>query len=97
MPIVTTFDPDGVIRRHGLGLVANTVDELAAQIRSLPRSDAYKTISDAARKYYMDNQTVEAVSRRFRAAFDEMLSSQTLASADLNGAPASRLLTSRTR
>ena len=97
MPIVTTFDPDGVIGRHGLGVVAKTVDELAAQIRSLPRSATYRTISDAARKYYLDNQTVEAVARRFRAAFDEMLSRETSAGVDLNGGPASRLLMSRTQ
>jgi glycosyltransferase involved in cell wall biosynthesis len=75
MPIVTTFDPDGAIARHGLGAVATTLDELTALLRSLPKSDAYSQMSDAARKYYLENQTVEAVSRRFRLAFEELAAS----------------------
>jgi len=73
MPIVTTFDPDGVIARHGLGHVVKSVDELASEIQTLPKSDAYQGMSNACRKYYLDNQTVEAVARRFHNAFKEML------------------------
>lgn len=72
MPIVTTWDPDGVIARNGLGRVASSVEELASEIQSLPKSDAYAAISDECRKYYLDNQTVEAVARRFHRAFKEM-------------------------
>jgi glycosyltransferase involved in cell wall biosynthesis len=74
MPIVTTFDPDGVIARHGLGRVVSTVDELASEIKTLPTSGAtYEGMSNACRKYYLDNQTVEAVARRFHVAFKDML------------------------
>jgi len=73
MPIVTTFDPDGVIARHGLGQVASSMDELIAQIRSLPKTEAYARMSSAARTYYSENQTVEAVARRFHRAFGDLM------------------------
>ena len=73
MPIVTTFDPDGIIERHGLGRTVKTIDELVANIQSLPTSDAYEGISNACRKFYQENQTVEAVSHRFHNAFRELL------------------------
>jgi len=73
MPIVTTFDPDGVIARNGLGLVVKSVEELATEIQTLPKSAAYGGMSNACRKYYLDNQTVEAVARRFHRAFKDML------------------------
>jgi glycosyltransferase involved in cell wall biosynthesis len=76
MPIVTTFDPDGVIARHGLGQVATSIDELVSQIQSLPKSEAYPRMSGAARKYYLDNQTVEAVARRFHRAIGEMMAAR---------------------
>jgi len=73
MPIVTTFDPDGIIERYGLGRAVKTIDELIANIQSLPTSDAYAGISNACRKFYQENQTVEAVSHRFHNAFRELL------------------------
>lgn len=73
MPIVTTFDPDDVIKRHGLGRAVNSMDELIAEIQSLPRSESYEQMSNAARKYYLENQTVEAVARRFLRAFEDLM------------------------
>jgi len=73
MPIVSTWDPDDVIVRNGLGRVVNSVEALASEIQSLPKSEAYQGMSNACRKYYLDNQTVEAVARRFHRAFKDML------------------------
>lgn len=34
LPVVTTFDPDGVVAAHGLGCVVSSLDELAAGLRA---------------------------------------------------------------
>jgi glycosyltransferase involved in cell wall biosynthesis len=78
MPIVTTFDPDDVIARHGLGKVVTSLDELVSQIQSLPKSEAYPRMSSAARNYYLENQTVEAVARRFHRAFVDLMAGRKL-------------------
>ena len=73
MPIVTTFDPDDAIARHGLGKVVTTVDEMVSQIQTLPKSEEYSRLSNAARNYYLENQTVEAVARRFDRALTDLM------------------------
>jgi glycosyltransferase involved in cell wall biosynthesis len=73
MPVVTTFDPDGIVAQHGLGRAVNSIDELVSQIQSLPKSDAYAAMSSATRKFYLENQTVEVVARRFHNAFKDLL------------------------
>jgi glycosyltransferase involved in cell wall biosynthesis len=79
MPIVTTFDPDGVIARHGLGKVVTTVDEMVSQVQTLPRSEEYSQLSSAARNYYLENQTVEAVARRFHRALADLMAGRKIA------------------
>ena len=73
MPVVTTFDPDGVVARHGLGRAVNSLEELISQIQTLPGSGDYVAMSSAARKFYLENQTVEVVARRFHNAFKDLL------------------------
>lgn len=73
LPVVTTFDPDETVERHGLGRVAISLDEVVLQIREmLGDAEAYARVSRAARQYYLENHTVEAVSRRFRLIFEEL-------------------------
>jgi len=40
LPVVSTFDPDGVIRRHGLGRAGETAEELAHSISELTTDEA---------------------------------------------------------
>jgi glycosyltransferase involved in cell wall biosynthesis len=75
LPVVTTFDPDGIVARRGLGQVVTTVDELVGQLRALPKSNAYTRMSLAAKKYFSENYSVETVSRQFRRAFEELIAS----------------------
>ena len=76
IPVVTTFDPDATVARHGLGRVAATVDELAGHLRTLMGDDAIRSAASAAsRAYYLNHHTVQAVSRRFLAAFERLLAS----------------------
>jgi glycosyltransferase involved in cell wall biosynthesis len=75
LPVVTTFDPDGIVARQGLGRVVKTVDEMVEQLRTLPNSPAYTAISSAAKKYYAENHSIEMVARQFRLIFEQLLAS----------------------
>lgn len=73
MPVVTTFDPDGIVQRNGLGRVAATIDEVVAHLKSLPGTNEYSAMSTAVKKYYAENHSVPAISRRFREAFEKLV------------------------
>lgn len=65
-PVVSTVDPDGVIRRFGLGGVAGTVSELIASISSLLEgADKWTRTSSSARRYYLDHHHPDRVMPRF--------------------------------
>lgn len=73
VPIVSTFDPDGVILRHGLGHVAGTPGELAGALGALLADHAaYAGASARARRYYRENHAAEIVLPRFARVFDEV-------------------------
>ncbi|MBN2560131.1 MAG: glycosyltransferase family 4 protein [Phycisphaerae bacterium] len=66
LPVVSMFDPDDLIMERGLGAAATDVPGLIAGIRSLLASpDRWRQASDNARRYYVENHTVEAVLPRF--------------------------------
>lgn len=74
LPVVTTFDPDDIVARNGLGRVSCTVNDQANALRELHADpEVYGRISQAAKSYYNENHAISAVSRRFRLAFDVML------------------------
>ncbi len=70
IPLVTTFDPDGLVAAKNLGRTAGDVETLAAGLREILGSpDAWLEASRNARSYYENNHTVEAVLPRFEAVF----------------------------
>jgi len=70
LPVVSTFDPDSLIASKGLGRVGRNVAELAAGLREmLDPSQQWRKASDAARKYYADNHTVDKAVGRFEQLF----------------------------
>ncbi len=70
IPVVTTFDPDHIIAVNGLGRVVNTVDELATDISEVcADAQAWLTLSDKVRLYYLENHTLNAAIPRFMSAF----------------------------
>ena len=74
LPVVSTFDPDDLIARRELGLVAGDVAGLAAAIRRLLTSpDLYRRLSQNARQYYLENHTVEIAMPRFEEVFLRVL------------------------
>jgi glycosyltransferase involved in cell wall biosynthesis len=73
LPIVSTFDPDGLIAERALGVVACDVRDLASGLRSLLGTSAeWQRMSGNARRYYEENHTVEAVMPRFERLFLEV-------------------------
>jgi glycosyltransferase involved in cell wall biosynthesis len=73
MPVVTTFDPDGIVQRNGLGRVATTIEEVASHLKALPGTSEYLAMSAAVKKYFVDNHSVPSISRRFREAFEALI------------------------
>jgi glycosyltransferase involved in cell wall biosynthesis len=74
MPVVTTFDPDQLVARRGLGRVVATVDELVSDIRNLVSDgEAYATLCRATQNYFSRHHTIDEISRRFRSAFEQFL------------------------
>ena len=73
LPIVSTFDPDNLIVKNELGIVARDVNGLASGIRTL-LSDPQKwqQASEAVRRYYLQNHTVDALMPRFENIFNEI-------------------------
>lgn len=61
-PLVTTFDPDGLVARRGLGAVAGDVDGLVVALRDLLSSPStWLAKSRAVRQYYEENHPPEVV------------------------------------
>ncbi len=76
IPVVSTFDPDGLIAERGLGVAASDVAGLVRGIRGLLASpERWREAGDNARRYYSENHTVEAVLPRFEQVFREGLRS----------------------
>jgi len=60
LPVVSTFDPDGVIAANGLGWVARDVDGIVDCLRKIAESpESWHRASQAARQYYLTNHTPE--------------------------------------
>jgi glycosyltransferase involved in cell wall biosynthesis len=58
IPVVSTFDPDGVIAANGLGLVAQDVEGIMACLKKLIQSaEMWSKASKVAKQYYLDNHT----------------------------------------
>lgn len=74
LPIVSTFDPDGLIHSHGLGIVAQDVPGLVAGVRRLHGDpDFWRRCSANARRHYLENHQVDKVMHRFERVFREAI------------------------
>ncbi len=73
LPIVSTFDPDGLIARKTLGVAATDEDSLISGInRVLGDSELWRTISDNARDHFVRNYAVDVSIARFERVFLEV-------------------------
>lgn len=74
LPIVSTFDPDGLIESRKLGRVGRNPASLVSGIRELLADPTcYAEISARAREYYLNHHSMEAVMPRFEQMFVELV------------------------
>jgi glycosyltransferase involved in cell wall biosynthesis len=74
LPIVSTFDPDRLIAERHLGVAAGDAVGLAEGIQRLIQyPDEWLQISARARRYYVENHTLDAVMPRFVGIFLDVL------------------------
>jgi glycosyltransferase involved in cell wall biosynthesis len=75
LPIVSTFDPDLLIAERQLGIAAGDAAGLAEGIQRLAQSsDEWLQVSARARRYYVENHTLDTVMPRFVGIFLDALS-----------------------
>jgi glycosyltransferase involved in cell wall biosynthesis len=75
VPVVTTFDPDGIVSRLELGAAAPDVSGLVAGIRGLLGSPGrHARVSRNARRYYLENHRPASVLPRVERFFLDALS-----------------------
>lgn len=74
VPVASTVDPDGVIQRHGLGVVADSPAELETRCDHLLRDAArYRATAQRCRAYVMEHHAVAAVAQRYEELFEQLL------------------------
>lgn len=73
VPVVSTFDPDGIVAERKLGWVASDVGDLITGLRTAVDSpDAWEAASRAARSYYMQRHTLDVVMPQFEQLFRDV-------------------------
>lgn len=66
LPVVSFFDPGGVIERRKLGRKCNSLDEMAATLDALLRNDAERAeIGKRARRYALSEFSARAIAARY--------------------------------
>ena len=66
VPVITTYDPDNVIRDNELGTVANSVTDLAADIESVLDDDSrYQGLRKNALQYFKQHHERRVALGRF--------------------------------
>jgi len=74
LPIVSTVDPDGIIKSHQVGFVGETVSDLKQGIELLSNdSSKYESASLNARKYFDANHSEETALARYLECFKSVL------------------------
>jgi glycosyltransferase involved in cell wall biosynthesis len=70
IPIVSTFDPDGVIQTYGLGYVAQDAPGMASRLSEILQSPGvWLQASQTARQYYLQNHAPEVCLPKFERLF----------------------------
>jgi glycosyltransferase involved in cell wall biosynthesis len=78
IPVVSTWDPDNIIKTAGLGVAATDLAGLAAGVRSLGQSpERWLAASRHARDRYLTHHTVDRVMIQFERVFLAALTSST--------------------
>ena len=66
IPVVSTFDPDGIIAKYNLGWAVSSVAELVRALReSMNETKKWQSASKSARDYYLKNHTLDSCMQQF--------------------------------
>jgi glycosyltransferase involved in cell wall biosynthesis len=75
IPVFSTFDPDNLIAKEGLGKTGKDVSELATGIRELLDStDQWRNASKSAREYFRQNHSVDKALEQYERVFYDLVS-----------------------
>jgi glycosyltransferase involved in cell wall biosynthesis len=70
VPVVTFFDPDGLVQREGLGFVARDLDEMAGQLAALhSQPSLQETMGAHAARYANRQYSVNTAAKRYLELF----------------------------
>ncbi|MBN1294583.1 MAG: glycosyltransferase family 4 protein [Candidatus Latescibacteria bacterium] len=73
LPVVSTYDPDGVIKQHELGFFEQDVDGLERCIDLLRKdTGVYERISRNARNYFLEHHEADKILEKFECIFNEL-------------------------
>ena len=73
LPMISTFDPDGLIAQRRLGVVVQNMAGMKTAIDFLLKAPGqYRQMSQNARRYYLENHTLEAVMPQFERVLCEV-------------------------
>jgi glycosyltransferase involved in cell wall biosynthesis len=73
LPIISTFDPESLIEKKQLGIVVGNVTEMQAALQSLLKSPLlYRTLSQNAYSYFLENHTCEVVLPKYEDVFTSL-------------------------
>jgi len=79
LPVVSTFDPDGVIKRENLGRFVTDVAGMRIAIQELLTQHlSFSECSRNGRNYYVENHNVERVMPRLEQVIHTVLSGRLL-------------------
>jgi glycosyltransferase involved in cell wall biosynthesis len=74
LPVVSFFDPDGVIRRHHLGLAVDSPDAMRHGVLELMHdAGLYEQMQRNALEYFTDNHRIDRLGPRYEALFDGLM------------------------
>ena len=66
IPVVSTFDPDGIIAKYNLGWTASSIDEFVSALQeSMNETKKWQLASESARNYYLKNHTLDSCMKQF--------------------------------
>jgi glycosyltransferase involved in cell wall biosynthesis len=70
-PVISSFDPDSLIQRKGLGSFVRSVNQMVTSIEALrSEEDLWRRQSDNCLKYYSSRHFIDMAMPRFELAFD---------------------------
>jgi glycosyltransferase involved in cell wall biosynthesis len=72
IPLITTFDPDGLVERHGHGVVCVDKNSLCEALNRVMQPDEWKSMALLAKDYFVKNHTISSSMSRFDKQFKKL-------------------------